>query len=109
MSEPDTVYHRQVLRRAADRQGVGIKKMRTCVKNYLHALGSVINESDPERNVRVHNLGVFRIKKHKGHMGHNPKTKERIKIPAYRTLTLDPCPRIEYVMKAPLKDFYDDA
>lgn len=107
----DTVYHREVLRRAADRMGVGIQPMRKHVKYYLQSLASFLTEADPERDVRVHNLGVIRVRAHEGHKGRKGFGKgdsgEEIELPPHRSLRLDPCPRVDNVMKASLKKFYD--
>lgn len=107
----DIVYHRDVLRRAADRMGVGIQPMRKHVKNYLQSLSSFITEADPERDVRVHNLGVIRVRAHKGHKGRKGFGKgesgEVVELPAHRSIRLDSCPRIDNVMKASLEKFYD--
>lgn len=81
--------------------------MRKYVKNYVEALGEMIKESDPERDVRVYGLGMLRVRKHEGHPGMNIDSGESMRVPAYRTIKLDPAPRIDYVLKAPLKDFYD--
>ncbi|MCL2311850.1 MAG: HU family DNA-binding protein [Firmicutes bacterium] len=72
-----------IARIVAEKNELSVKQSEEIVKNVFCIITeSLINGVD----VNIHQFGNFKVKERAARMGHNPKTKEKIKIPASKAI-----------------------
>lgn len=64
-------------------EGISLHKAEKIINFSIDIITNVVKKGKP---VKIAGLGTFTLKKVKSRAGSNPRTKERITIPAYKTV-----------------------
>src|SRR5690606_9871536 len=76
---------------------------RTAVKNVLQDfLDEIVNELGEGNRIEFRDFGVFEVKHRAARMAQNPKTLERVPVPAKRSVRFKPGRKMREEMAAPL-------
>src|SRR5690606_33151069 len=85
-----------------DRIATKHKMQRTAVKNVLQDfLDEIVNELGEGNRIEFRDFGVFEVKHRAARTAQNPKTLERVPVPAKRSVRFKPGRRMREEMDAP--------
>ena len=88
-----TITKKELIERLADRSGMKRQDVRRVVQGFLD---EIINELGKGNRLEFRDFGVFDVRERAERVAQNPKTLERVQVPAKRTARF----RVGRLMKA---------
>lgn len=89
---------KEIVKDIADRVGLTQQQTKQIVQLTLEAIiDTLVN--DPDHRIELRNFGVFQVKRRAARSARNPRTNEKVRVPAKNVVTFKPGKRMEELVR----------
>jgi nucleoid DNA-binding protein len=92
------VTKKEIVKDIADRVGLTQQQTKQIVQLTLEAIIETL-VNDPEHRIELRNFGVFQVKRRAARSARNPRTNEKVRVPAKNVVTFKPGKRMEELVR----------
>lgn len=89
---------KEIVKDIADRVGLTQQQTKQIVQLTLEAIIETL-VNDPEHRIELRNFGVFQVKRRAARSARNPRTNEKVRVPAKNVVTFKPGKRMEELVR----------
>lgn len=89
---------KEIVKDIADQVGLSQQQVKEIVQLTLEAIISTL-ANDPDHRIELRNFGVFQVKRRAARSARNPRTNEKVRVPAKNVVTFKPGKRMEEVVR----------
>ena len=96
--QEDTVTKKEIVKQISERIGLTQLKTKDIVQQAFDAIVDTLIE-DPSHRIELRNFGVFEVKRRKPRKARNPRTGDKVDVPAKNVVTFKPGKEMEELVR----------